>query len=68
MGPCLPEIQILVETTTDRTTDKTDTQQAIDSTDTEPPLVACVPSDCQQSLPQKVSQKVENSFYLNIEN
>lgn len=64
-GPHMPETQILVQTTTDTTAEKSDTQQVVDFMDTEPPLAACAPSDCSQSLSQKVSEKVEDSSHVN---
>ncbi|XP_010770818.1 coiled-coil domain-containing protein 73 [Notothenia coriiceps] len=51
------EIQIRVQTTTDMTMEKSNTQQVVDSMDAEPPLTDCEPSDCSHSLPQTVSEK-----------
>ncbi|KAF3854375.1 hypothetical protein F7725_022430 [Dissostichus mawsoni] len=51
------ETQIRVQTTTDTTIEKSNTQQVVDSMDAEPPLTDCEPSDCSHSLPQTVSEK-----------
>lgn len=48
------ETQIPVQTTTDTTTEKSDTQPVIDFI-----VSACEPSDCSQSLSQKVTEKNE---------
>ncbi|KAK5902780.1 hypothetical protein CesoFtcFv8_008005 [Champsocephalus esox] len=49
--------QIRVQATTDTTIEKSNTQQAVDSMDAEPPLTGCEPSDCSHSLPQTLSEK-----------
>lgn len=51
------EPQIRVQATTDTTIEKSNTQQAVDSMDAEPPLTDCEPSDCSHSLPQTLSEK-----------
>ncbi|XP_074488261.1 coiled-coil domain-containing protein 73 isoform X2 [Sebastes fasciatus] len=58
------ETQIPAQTTTDTNTGKSDKQQVVDFMDTEPPLAACEPSDCSQSLSQKVSEKDSDSSHV----
>ncbi len=60
--PETPETQIPVQTTTDTTTEKSDTQKVIDFMDAEPPLAACEPSDC---LSQTVSEKDADPSHVN---
>ncbi|XP_035858597.1 uncharacterized protein LOC116057600 isoform X5 [Sander lucioperca] len=61
------ETQIPSQTTTDTTTKKSNAQQIIDFMDTEPLLAACEPSDCSQSLFQKISEKDVDSSHVNKE-
>ncbi|XP_078114186.1 coiled-coil domain-containing protein 73 [Sander vitreus] len=61
------ETQIPAQTTTDTTTKKSNAQQIIDFMDTEPPLAACEPSDCSQSLFQKISEKDADFSHVNKE-
>ncbi|XP_044049412.1 uncharacterized protein LOC122874927 isoform X2 [Siniperca chuatsi] len=62
--PETPETQIPAQTT-DRTTKKSNTQKVIDFMDSEPLLAAHEPSDCSQSLSQKVSEKDSDSSHVN---
>ncbi|XP_068567702.1 coiled-coil domain-containing protein 73 isoform X2 [Cebidichthys violaceus] len=59
------ETQIAAQTTTDMATEKSDTQQVFDLTDTEPPPAACEPLDRSLSLLQNVSEEDADSSRVN---
>lgn len=68
-GPHTRETQIPAQTTADTTIEKSSTQQVIDCMDTEPPLAACEPSDCSQTVGEKVadSSHVNKGFEIRRE-
>ncbi|XP_027128138.1 coiled-coil domain-containing protein 73 isoform X2 [Larimichthys crocea] len=63
--PHTPETQISAQTTADTATKKSSTQPVIDFMDADSPLTVCEPSDCSQSLSERVCEKVSDCNHVN---
>ncbi|XP_070828070.1 coiled-coil domain-containing protein 73 [Chaetodon trifascialis] len=62
-GPRTPETQRPTQTTTDTTAEQSNTQQVIGLRHTEPPLAACEPSDCSQTIEKVADSSLVSTGY-----